>query len=87
VEFYTLYGHLNRSSIKTLRKNYQISKGQVIGWLGGSKVNGDYAPHLHFQIIKNIESYEGDYPGVSSQNDLAFYRANCPDPNLILKLY
>ena len=87
VEFYTLYGHLNRSSIKTLHKNDQISKGQVIGWLGRSEVNGDYAPHLHFQIIKNIESYEGDYPGVSSQNDLAFYRANCPDPNLILKLY
>ena len=87
VEFYTLYGHLNRSSIKTLRKNDQISKGQLIGWLGSSEVNGDYAPHLHFQIIKNIESYEGDYPGVSSQNDLAFYRANCPDPNLILKLY
>jgi murein DD-endopeptidase MepM/ murein hydrolase activator NlpD len=87
VEFYTLYGHLSKSSIKTLCKNTQVSKGQVIGCLGDSKVNGDYAPHLHFQIIKDIEGFEGDYPGVSSQNNLAYYSDNCPDPNLILKLY
>jgi murein DD-endopeptidase MepM/ murein hydrolase activator NlpD len=86
VEFYTLYGHLSRSSIKGLNKNTQISKNQCIGYLGNSTVNGDYAPHLHFQIMKDIEDYEGDYPGVCSQNNLAFYSANCPDPNLVLKL-
>ena len=87
VEFYTLYGHLSRSSINYLRENTQITKKQVIGHIGGTEINGDYAPHLHFQIIKNIENFEGDYPGVTSQNNLAFYRANCPDPNLVLKLY
>ena len=87
ITFYTLYGHLSKASIKTLYKNTQITKGQVIGYLGCSEVNGDYAPHLHFQIIKNIADFEGDYPGVTSQNNLAFYRANCPDPNLVLKLY
>lgn len=86
VEFYTLYGHLSRLSIKALYKNTKILKNQVIGYLGGFEINGDYAPHLHFQIIKDIENYEGDYPGVCSQNDLAFYSKNCPDPNLVLKL-
>tara|TARA_B110000902_G_scaffold238340_1_gene286129 strand:- start:5318 stop:6001 length:684 start_codon:yes stop_codon:yes gene_type:complete len=86
VAFYTLYGHLSKSSIKTLHKNTQIFKEQVIGHLGDADVNGDYAPHLHFQIIKDIANSEGDYPGVSSKNDLAFYRDNCPDPNLVLKL-
>ena len=86
VTFYTLYGHLSKSSIKTLYKNTQVSKKQIIGYLGSANVNGDYAPHLHFQIIKDIEDFEGDYPGVSSQNDVAFYSANCPDPNLVLKL-
>ena len=86
VGFYTLYGHLSKSSIKNLNKNTQISKSQCIGYLGDSSVNGDYAPHLHFQIIKNIENFEGDYPGVCSQNSLAFFSANCPDPNLVLKL-
>ena len=87
VTFYTLYGNLSRLSIKTLYKNTQIIQGQVIGCLGSADVNGDYSPHLHFQIIKNIANYDGDYPGVSSQNDLAFYRDNCPDPNLVLKLH
>ena len=62
VEFYTLYGHLSRSSIKGLKENTYISDSQVIGYLGNASVNGDYAPHLHFQIIKNIEDNEGDYP-------------------------
>ena len=87
VTFYTLYGHLSIASVKGLRKNTPVAKEQIIGYLGGADVNGDYAPHLHFQIIKDIEHYEGDYPGVSSQKDLAFYSANCPDPNLVLKLY
>ena len=86
VIFYTLYGHLSRSSIKSLHKNTQILKGQVIGFLGDSKINGDYAPHLHFQIIKDMQHYKGDYPGVSSQADIEFYCNNCPDPNLVLKL-
>ena len=86
VVFYTLYGHLSRSSIKSLCKNTQILKGQVIGFLGNSKINGDYASHLHFQIIKDMQHYKGDYPGVSSQADIEFYCNNCPDPNLVLKL-
>ena len=87
VEFYTLYGHLSKASIRGLHKNNQVSKKQVIGFLGNAAINGDYSPHLHFQIIKDIELYHGDYPGVSSQNDLVFFSANCPDPNLVLKLY
>lgn len=84
--FYTLYGHLSRSSIKDLNKETQILKNQVIGFVGCSVVNGDYAPHLHFQLIKDIENFKGDYPGVCSEKKLGFYSQNCPDPNLILKL-
>jgi hypothetical protein len=54
--------------------------------LGDTSVNGDYPPHLHFQIIKDIQGYQGDYPGVSSKKDLDFYRNNCPNPNTLLKL-
>ena len=86
VVFYTLYGHLSRPSIIGLNKNTQILKGEVVGFLGDAKVNGNYAPHLHFQIIKDIEHYQGDYPGVSSAANLEFYTTNCPDPNLVLKL-
>ena len=84
--FYTLYGHLSLESLENLSVGTFFSKGQKIGTLGNSVVNGDYAPHVHFQIIKNIESYFGDYPGVCNTNDLNFYIENCPDPNLLLKI-
>ena len=84
--FYTLYGHLELESISPLKVGDFFTKGQQLGTLGDASVNGDYAPHLHFQIIKNIEDYYGDYPGVSNKNKLAYYLDNCPDPNLLLKI-
>lgn len=85
-KFYTLYGHLSLESIKNLSVGKQFKKGEKIATLGSAAVNGDYAPHLHFQIIQNIEDYWGDYPGVCNSNDLNFYIENCPDPNLLLKI-
>jgi murein DD-endopeptidase MepM/ murein hydrolase activator NlpD len=85
--FYTLYGHLSLESIETIKVGDFFNKGVTIATLGDSSVNGDYAPHLHFQIIKNIEDNFGDYPGVCSKNKLTYYQENCPDPNLLLKIF
>lgn len=87
VPFYILYGHLSLNSIERLTRGQKVKSGEQIGTLGSREVNGDYAPHLHFQIIRDIGNYQGDYPGVSNKNDLIDYLNNCPDPNLILKLY
>jgi murein DD-endopeptidase MepM/ murein hydrolase activator NlpD len=84
--FYTLYGHLSVESIEQIEIRTTFKKGQIVATLGDSSVNGGYAPHLHFQIIKNIEDYSGDYPGVCSKKDLDYYLDNCPDPNLLLKI-
>ncbi|MFM2368307.1 MAG: hypothetical protein RL619_607 [Bacteroidota bacterium] len=84
--FYTLYGHLSLKSITEIEIGDVIKKGQQIATLGNSAINGDYSPHLHFQIIKNIGDYFGDYPGVCSKSDLEYYLENCPDPNLLLKI-
>ncbi|HEX8576961.1 MAG TPA: peptidoglycan DD-metalloendopeptidase family protein [Flavobacterium sp.] len=86
ITFYTLYGHLSAESIDNLTIGASVTKGQQMATLGDAYVNGDYAPHLHFQIIKDIQENFGDYPGVCSKNDLNFYLENCPDPNLLLKL-
>lgn len=86
VTFYTLYGHLSLESIDGKREGQPVRKGEKIAELGKSPVNGDYAPHLHFQIIKDLENKKGDYPGVCSEKDLSFYRENCPDPDLLLKI-
>lgn len=84
--FYTLYGHLSEESIKNIKIGKEFHKGEVIATLGDASVNGGYAPHLHFQIIKDINDYVGDYPGVCSNSDLGYYLENCPDPNLLLKI-
>lgn len=85
-KFYTLYGHLSLESIENLTIGDYFKKGEKIATLGNASVNGDYAPHVHFQIIHNIDNYWGDYPGVCNTKDLNFYIENCPDPNLLLKI-
>lgn len=85
--FYTLYGHLSLESLDGKREGQIVKKGEKIAELGKPPINGDYAPHLHFQIIKDIQNKKGDYPGVCSENELDFYKENCPDPNMLLKIY
>ncbi len=84
--FYTLYGHLSLESLNTLSVGKVFRKGEKIATLGKAAVNGDYPPHLHFQIIEKIGEYKGDYPGVCSSNDLKYFLTNCPNPNLLLKI-
>lgn len=84
--FYSLYGHLSKASISKLKPGDYFVKGSEIARLGDYKVNGNYPPHLHFQLILDLQRYEGDYPGVSNMSDLGFYKFNCPNPNLILNI-
>ena len=82
--FYTLYGHLSRESLYSYEVGETILVDQPLALLGTNEVNGNYAPHLHFQLILDIGDNTGDYPGVCAVTDLEFYKKNCPDPNLLL---
>ena len=84
--FYTLYGHLAIASLDGLTVGKVFRKGEVLATLGTPDINVNYAPHLHFQIIKDLGDFSGDYPGVCSPDSLDFYRENCPNPNLLLKI-
>ena len=85
-KFHTLYGHLSLESLNGLDKGDVIKAGTIIGTLGSPSINGDYPPHLHFQIIYDLEGNSGDYPGVCSLTDLKHYELNCPDPCIFLGL-
>lgn len=87
LKFHTLYGHLSERSLVQKKIGQTIKKGEIIAELGAPPINGDYAPHLHFQIIINMEGKTGDYPGVCNKKMLSFYNSNCPDPNLLLKIF
>ena len=63
-----------------------VEKGDYIAQLGTAEINGDYAPHLHFQIIKDMGRFSGDYPGVTSKLKLKELMANGEDPKLLLNL-
>ena len=84
--FHTLYGHLSLDSLKNKTIGDEIKLGTQIATLGLPPINGDYSPHLHFQIIIDMENKKGDYPGVCSKNNLVFYLKNCPNPELLLKI-
>lgn len=86
VAFHTLYGHLSLDSLKNKKVGDSVKKGAPIATLGLPPINGDYAPHLHFQIIIDMEGKHGDYPGVCNEKTLAYYLRNCPNPNLLLKI-
>jgi murein DD-endopeptidase MepM/ murein hydrolase activator NlpD len=83
--FHTLYGHLSKSDL-AIQENGYIAVGETIGHFGAPEENGHWPPHLHFQIIVDMELKEGDYPGVCHPDDLPYYSKNCPDPDLILDL-
>jgi murein DD-endopeptidase MepM/ murein hydrolase activator NlpD len=85
VSFYTLYGHLSLADLR-FGENQFINIGETIGHFGPPQENGHWPPHLHFQVIIDMQLKKGDYPGVCSAADLEFYQNNCPDPNLILNI-
>jgi murein DD-endopeptidase MepM/ murein hydrolase activator NlpD len=85
VAFHTLYGHLSRESLPGKEHGTVIKQGQQIGNLGAPPINGDWPPHLHFQIILDMLGKVGDYPGVAAESQRELYLTLCPDPNLILR--
>ncbi|MBK9255668.1 MAG: peptidoglycan DD-metalloendopeptidase family protein [Saprospiraceae bacterium] len=78
--YYVLYGHLSKISLKGLYPEKPVLKGQEIATLGDIDENGGWIPHLHIQIIKDIGLNIGDYPGLCSNESLDVYMENCTDP-------
>lgn len=86
VKFYTLYGHLCLQDIENIKEGELIDAGKVFAHFGNKDENGNWPPHLHFQIIKDIGMNKGDYPGVCKLSERDKYLKNSPDPDLILKM-
>lgn len=83
--FYSLYGHISLADINGLREGQPVQKGSVIAHLGTIQENGHWPPHLHFQLITNMENRKGDYPGVCKASERERYLSLSPDPELILQ--
>jgi murein DD-endopeptidase MepM/ murein hydrolase activator NlpD len=83
--FYSLYGHLSRLEWRALRVGQALAKGEAFATIGPFPENGDWPPHLHFQLIADLQGRVGDFPGVARPSERATWAALCPDPNLVLQ--
>ncbi|MCL6267739.1 aminotransferase class III-fold pyridoxal phosphate-dependent enzyme [Flagellimonas myxillae] len=85
LEFFSLYGHLTVASATRHKVGDKIQSGDRIGVLGPYPENGNWAPHLHFQLMLSLLGYQNDFPGVAYHNQLDVWGGLCPDPNLLFK--
>ena len=84
--FWTLYGHLERASVEALEGGMEVEAGQTIARIGPYPENGDWPPHLHFQLMTDLLGFDGQFPGVALPRERDVWASFCPDPNLILGL-
>lgn len=84
--FYSLYGHLSLQDLQ-ISEGARLEKGTLFAHFGAPAENGHWPPHLHFQLILDIGESRGDYPGVCRYSEKEHYLANCPDPDLIARLW
>jgi 4-aminobutyrate aminotransferase-like enzyme/Ser/Thr protein kinase RdoA (MazF antagonist) len=82
--FWTLYGHLGDEVLTSLDQGQGVAKGEAFATIGNFPGNGNWAPHLHFQLITDTLEMHGNFPGVARPSQRELWKALSPDPNLIL---
>ena len=81
--FWLLFGHLSLISLENLAVGQKINRGDTLATLGEPHENGGWFPHLHLQCITELGDWVGDFPGVSTVSEAAYYLSICPSPLLI----
>jgi 4-aminobutyrate aminotransferase-like enzyme/Ser/Thr protein kinase RdoA (MazF antagonist) len=81
--FYTLYGHLTRTSLEHLQQGQRVKAGEKLCEIGPMPENGNWSPHLHFQVMLDLLGRKGDFPGVTFPEKRAIWTSICPNPGLI----
>jgi murein DD-endopeptidase MepM/ murein hydrolase activator NlpD len=70
IAFYSLYGHISLNDINDIQAGGYVTRGEEIAHFGSASENGNWPPHLHFQIINDVEMKKGDYPAQTKRPDL-----------------
>lgn len=85
-KLFSLYGHLSRASLLGLEVGKPIDAGTKIAEIGPFPENGDWPPHLHFQLMRDMLGRFGDFAGVCAPSAQDEFAKLCPDPNLLLRI-
>ena len=83
-EFFTLYGHLTRETLRELKPGQALARGEVFARVGTLHENGGWPPHLHFQVILDLLDRDAEFPGVARASERSIWTSLSPDPNLLL---
>ena len=84
--FYTLYGHLSPGTLERWQVGQRVEAGDLLAHIGDYPRNGNWAPHLHFQIVVDLLGYSDYFPGVCAPSQRELWTSLSPDPNCILRL-
>jgi peptidoglycan LD-endopeptidase LytH len=84
--FYSLYGHLSLPDLDRHAVGQAVAAGEIVGHFGSPAENGHWPPHLHLQLILDLQGQSGDYPGVCVFSQKDAWLCNCPDPELVLQM-
>lgn len=82
--FYTLYGHLNLGCLEGIYEGKNVEAGDKIAEFGNYPINGNWSPHLHFQVMTDMLGKKGDFPGVCEPSKTEFFKKICLDANILL---
>ena len=83
-EFFTLYGHLTRETLRQLRVGQAVARGEKFARVGAMQENGGWPPHVHFQIVMDLLDRDADFPGVALASEHGVWTSLSPDPNVLL---
>ncbi len=84
--FWTLYGHLSRATVARLVPGQKIAAGEAFAAFGPRPENGEWPPHLHFQILTDHLGLEARMHGVGTLAQWQIWQQIAPDPSVILGL-
>ncbi len=84
--FYTLYGHLSPKSLERWAIGESVEAGALLASIGDYPRNGNWTPHLHFQIVVDLLDFGDNCPGVCAPSLRDLWNSLSPDPNHILRL-
>jgi 4-aminobutyrate aminotransferase-like enzyme/Ser/Thr protein kinase RdoA (MazF antagonist) len=85
-EFFTLYGHLTRDTLESLKLGQRVARGEAFARVGSAHENGGWTPHVHIQIILDLLDLDADFPGVAYATERSVWTSLSPDPNLLLRI-
>lgn len=78
--FFTLYGHLGLDVLDTVGAGQFVNAGEQIATVGAPPSNGNWPPHLHFQLILDLADHGADFPGVARASEQDYWLGLSPSP-------